>query len=72
MHWCGQDEDYSFIVLEEFGKSFKELLEICGGKFTLKTVLMLAEEIISILQFIHFKGFCHNQINLRNLLMGVG
>jgi hypothetical protein len=33
---------------------------------------MLGEEIVSILQYFHFKNFIHNQINLRNFMLGQG
>lgn len=33
---------------------------------------MLGQEIISILQYFHFKNFVHNQINPKNFLLGAG
>lgn len=72
MHWCGQEEDYNFIVLEELDRNLDTLLAVCKGKFTLKTVLMLGQEIIAILQYFHFKNFTHNQIMPRNFVLGAG
>lgn len=72
MHWCGQEEDYNFIVLEELDRSIETLLSLCGGKFSLKTVLMLGQDIVSILQYFHFKNFVHNQLCPRNFLLGPG
>jgi serine/threonine protein kinase len=72
MHWCGQEEDYNFIVLEELDRSLDALLTLCGGKFSLKTILMLGQEIVSILQYFHFKNFTHNQLMPRNFLLGPG
>jgi serine/threonine protein kinase len=36
-----------------------KLLKKCNGKFTLKTTLLLGIQIISILQYYHFKNFLH-------------
>jgi len=48
------------------------LIKLCGGKFTHKTVLMLGQEIVSILQYFHFKNFIHNQIKPDNFMLGSG
>lgn len=72
MHWCGQEEDYNFIVLEELDRNLDTLMSVCKGKFTLKTVMMLGQEIIAILQYFHFKNFTHNQIMPRNFVLGAG
>ncbi len=72
MHWCGQEEDYNFIVLEQLDRSLDILQNICGGTFTLKTALMLGQEIISILQYFHFKNFVHNQVRPNNIMLGPG
>ena len=72
MHWCGQEEDYNFIVLEELDRSMAQLLKLCNNKFTKKTILMLGEDLMSILQYFHFKNFVHSQINPKNILLGAG
>lgn len=72
MHWCGQEEDYNFIVLEELDRSLHELQDKCGGKFTKKTALMLGQEVIAILQYFHFKNFIHNQLKPSNFMLGPG
>ena len=72
MHWCGQEEDYNFIVLEELDNSVGGWLKMCGGRFTYKTVLMLGQDLVSILQYFHFKNFIHNQLNPSNLMFGTG
>lgn len=41
MHWCGTEEDYNFIVLEDLSTDLKSLLKKCGKKFSLKTSLLL-------------------------------
>ena len=41
MHWCGQEEDYNFIVLDEMDTTISKLLTRCGGTFSLKTAMML-------------------------------
>ena len=47
------------------------LLNYCGRKFSLKTILLLADQAISRLQYIHSKGFLNRDIRPDNLLIGV-
>jgi serine/threonine protein kinase len=49
-----------------------KLLKRCSGKFSLKTSLLLGIEIISILQYFHFKNFIHCGIRPEHLMIGSG
>ena len=54
------------------GTSLEDYLELCNGKFSLKTVLMIADKILSSLEFIHYKCFVHRDIEPSNFLVGLG
>jgi serine/threonine protein kinase len=44
---------------------------ICGRKFSLKTVLLIADQAIARIEYIHDRGFLHRDIKPGNFLMGV-
>lgn len=44
--WSGMDQGDVILVLELLGRNLKELVELYGGEFTLKTVLMLAIQMV--------------------------
>lgn len=48
MKWFGTDGDYNVLVLELMGPSLEDLLYYCEGKFSLKSVLMLADQMVII------------------------
>ena len=43
--WYGQEKDYNVLVMDLLGPSTEDLFNFCGRKFTMKTVLMLADQV---------------------------
>lgn len=62
----------NYIVIDLLGKSLESLLNICHRKMSLKTVLMLADQMLTSIEFMHSKGFIHRDIKPDNFIMGLG
>ena len=57
--------------MELLGKSLEDLFQENGKRFTLKTVCMLADQMIERLEFIHNKHIIHRDIKPDNFTMGL-
>ncbi|WOK93807.1 hypothetical protein Cni_G02508 [Canna indica] len=70
--WYGVDGEENALVMDLLGPSLEDLFVYCGRKFSLKTVLMLADQMITRIEYLHSKGFLHRDIKPDNFLMGLG
>lgn len=43
--WYGQEKDYNVLVMDLLGPSLEDLFNFCSRRFTMKTVLMLADQV---------------------------
>jgi hypothetical protein len=50
VRWFGTECDYNVVVIDLLGPSLEDLFDFCNHKFSLKTVLLLADQGIRELQ----------------------
>lgn len=72
IYYYGSDALNNIMVIDLLGKSLEDLLIQCRRRLSLKTVLMLADQMLSCIEFIHSKNFIHRDIKPDNFVMGTG
>lgn len=72
VRWYGEECEYYVLIQDLLGPSLEDLFNFCDRRFSLKTVLLLADQLISRIEYVHTKSYVHRDIKPENFLMGTG
>ncbi|OAP63886.1 hypothetical protein AYL99_03113 [Fonsecaea erecta] len=72
VYWHGFRDDYEVLVFQLLGPSLEDLFRYCNKRLSLKTTLMLMDQLLCRVQTLHTAGYLHRDIKPDNFLLGTG
>ncbi|OBZ71912.1 Casein kinase I [Grifola frondosa] len=70
--WNGMDGGAHVMIMERLGANLEQLRRFCRGQLSLKTVCMLAEQMITRIEFAHSRGVIIRDVKPEHFAMGMG
>ena len=58
--------------MDMYGPNLAQLMKLCGGKFSLKTTLLVGLQMIDRLEVLHNQGYLYLDLKPENFLTGLG
>jgi len=71
LHYFGREGPCEVLVRESLGPDLEVLRAACGGAFQLKTTVLIAEQLLRRLEYLHSKGVVHRNIRPESLAFGL-
>jgi casein kinase 1 len=72
VHHSGVEGEYRAMVTDLLGPSLENVFSMCGRSFTLKTLLLLGQQMVRRLEDLHAVGIIHRDVKPDNFALGRG
>ncbi|KAJ9057387.1 Palmitoylated plasma membrane-bound casein kinase [Entomophthora muscae] len=70
VYYFGTEGQHNVLCIDLLGKSLEDLFDLCHRRFSIKTVAMLAKNMLHRIQSVHEKSFIYRDIKPDNFLVG--
>lgn len=71
-YFFGPEGPYHVLVIPLLSRSLEDCMVICKQKFSAKTSIMVADQLLRRIEYLHSKGVIHRDIKPENFMWGAG
>lgn len=68
----GREGRFKVLTMDFLGRSVEDAVQACGGTLQHRSGVLLAEQMVARLEYLHSKGIVHRDIKPENFVFGVG
>jgi len=68
----GKESRHIFMVMELLGKSLEDRMSQCPGRFNAQTAVLVADQLLHRIEYLHSKCIVHRDIKPENFMFGTG
>jgi serine/threonine protein kinase len=69
--YYGVEGTHNCMVMELLGKSLEDRMVECKNKLNVRTTVLIAEQVIQRIEYLHSKGMVHRDIKPENFMFGI-
>ncbi|CEI93285.1 Putative CK1/CK1/CK1-G protein kinase [Rhizopus microsporus] len=69
-YYFGNEKTHNILIIDLLGPSLEDMFDMCERKFSIKTVAILAIQMVNLMQSVHEKGLIYRDVKPDNFLLG--